>query len=66
MERKYVDCKEQEFPGGPICDAHFSADSEKELIEEAGRHAINVHGHANTESLREHLRSMIREGTPQE
>jgi predicted small metal-binding protein len=61
MGRKYLECHEHAFPGGPECGARFSADTEMALLEEAGRHAINVHGHANTESLREQLLSMIKE-----
>ena len=64
MGRMYVKCHEQNFQGGPECGARFTADSEKELLEVAGRHAINMHGHANTESLREHLRDMIKEEAP--
>ena len=62
MGRKYIECTEHEYPGGPPCHARFTANTEKDLLEEAGRHAINVHGHSNTESLREQLKGMIREG----
>lgn len=61
MGRKFIECNEPDFPGGPVCHARFSADTEKELLEQAGRHAINVHGHSNTEALREQLRGMIKE-----
>ena len=64
MGSKYVECPELSYPGGPKCDAVFTANDEKELIEAAGRHAINVHGHSNTASFREQLSSMIKEGSP--
>jgi predicted small metal-binding protein len=64
MGRKHLECHEQAFPGGPECGAYFTADTDKALLEEAGRHAITVHGHANTESLREQLLSMIKESAP--
>jgi len=64
MGRKYIECTEPTYPGGPICNARFTAATEKALIEEVGRHAINVHGHANTDSLREQLRGMIKEENP--
>ena len=62
MGQKYIECNEEMSPGGTRCHEKIMADTEKELLELAGRHAINVHGAANTEHLREHLRGMIREG----
>ncbi len=62
MGQKFIECNEKMSPGGTPCHATFSADTEQELLELAGRHAINVHGAANTEHLREHLRDMIKEG----
>jgi len=64
MGSKYIECNEPTYPGGPICNARFSADTKKALLEEVGRHAINVHGHANTEALREQLLGMIKEARP--
>lgn len=64
MGSKYIECHEQEYPGGPECKALFTADSEKELLERAGRHGINVHGHSNTVAFREQMQGMVKEGTP--
>jgi len=64
MGRKYIKCNAEVSPGGSMCHATFTANSEQELLELAGRHAINVHGAANTEGLRDHLRDMIRNGSP--
>ena len=61
---KYIECTEQDNPGGPKCSALFTADNEEELLEMAGRHAINVHGHSNIASYRQQLRSQIKEGSP--
>jgi len=61
MGRKFIECNVHDTPGEPACMARISADTEKELIELAGRHAINVHGLANTETLRNQLRGLIRE-----
>jgi hypothetical protein len=64
MGRKFIACTEPSYPGGPICSAKFSAETEKALLEEVGRHAVKVHGYANTNTLREQLRGLIREGAP--
>lgn len=64
MGSKYIECNEPTYPGGPTCNARFSAETTKALLEEVGRHAISVHGHANTEALREQLLGMVKEGNP--
>jgi predicted small metal-binding protein len=64
MGSKYIVCQELTHPGGPKCNARFTADTEKALLEEAGRHAINVHGHSNIASYREKLLSQIKEVVP--
>jgi hypothetical protein len=64
MGRKYVECHEQDFPGAPACSATFTSDNEDKLLEMAVRHGINVHGHANTESYRDKVRSEFKEGSP--
>jgi len=64
MATKYINC--HDLPGGSSC-AHsvtISAGSEKELLEMAGRHGINVHGLANTPSMREAIRKNMKEGKP--
>jgi hypothetical protein len=64
MGRKFVECHEKSHPGAPECSAIFAADSDKELLEIAVRHGINVHGHANTEAYREQVRKEFKQGTP--
>jgi predicted small metal-binding protein len=61
MGRKYIDCQEMVAPGGAKCNERITADTEKELLELAGRHAINVHGHSNIASYREKLLGQIKE-----
>ena len=62
MGRKFIECHEEMSPGGSRCHETIAADTEKELLELAGRHAINVHGAANTQDMRDHLLGMIKEG----
>ena len=64
MGSKYVICDEQDIPGGSRCNATFVAENDDELLEIAVRHGMNVHGHANTESYREKVRSEFKLGTP--
>ncbi len=64
MGRKHVICHERTTDEAPDCGAVFSADDERVLLEMAVRHGINVHGHANTESYREEVRSRFRDGNP--
>ncbi len=61
MASKYIECQELVAPGGAKCMERISANTEKELLELAGRHAINVHGCCNIESYREQLMGQIRE-----
>jgi predicted small metal-binding protein len=46
------------------CTVAISADSERELIEVAVQHAVNVHGHRDTAEFRKTLRQAIKEGSP--
>ena len=55
MGRKYIDCREQDVPGGGRCSWTLTADTEEELLEAALKHGINVHGHANTAEFRNKL-----------
>ena len=64
MGSKYVKCSEQDFPGATSCSATFVAENDDELLEIAVRHAINVHGHANTEEFRQKIRSEFKLGSP--
>jgi predicted small metal-binding protein len=62
MARKYVDCREMKSQSE--CTVAISADSEKELIEVAVQHALEVHGHQDTAEFRQMLKQAIREGSP--
>lgn len=66
MGQKYVSCREQVAPDAPMCNAMFSSNNVKELLEMAVRHGINIHGHANTEVYREEVRNRFKDGTPPE
>ena len=60
--RRFIDCRE--VPSESGCTVAISADSEEELVEAAAQHATAVHGHEDTEELREMIRGGIREGVP--
>ena len=60
--RKFVDCRE--IPSEMNCTVCISADSEEEVLDAAVQHAIAVHGHDDSEELREMVRGGIREGQP--
>ena len=62
MGRKYVDC--QDLSGDSHCTTTLVADSNNELMEAAIKHAINVHGLANTSDFRKQVSSHIKEGNP--
>jgi len=59
MTRKYIDCRE--YPSDMNCTVSIFADSDEELLEAAVQHAVSVHGHEDTEELRDQLRSAFRE-----
>jgi predicted small metal-binding protein len=62
MSRKYIDCRE--FPSESNCSIAISADSEDELIDAAAHHAVQVHGHQDTPTLRTQLRGAVKVGEP--
>jgi len=62
MGQKYVDCKE--LSGDMHCPAHLVANSDDELMEVVIKHAINVHGLANTADFRKQVSNHIKEGNP--
>ena len=64
MARKYIDCRE--FPSEKNCSVTIAADSEQELMDVAVQHAVAVHGHQDTPTLREQLRKTMHEGRPPE
>ena len=55
MGRKYMDCREQDIPGGTRCSLTLSADTDEELLEAVIKHGINVHGYANTPEFRSNV-----------
>jgi predicted small metal-binding protein len=62
MGQKYVDCKE--LSGDSHCSATLTADSNDELMEVVIKHAINVHGLANTTDFRKQVSSHVKERNP--
>ncbi len=63
MTRKYIDCRE--YPSEKNCSVSISADNDDELVEAAAQHAVAVHQHQDTADLRQQIRQMIKEGTPE-
>jgi hypothetical protein len=58
MSRKYIDCRE--FPSEKDCTVAISG-TEEEVLDLATIHAIKSHGHADTQDLRQQLRSMLKD-----
>ena len=56
--RKYVDCRE--YPSEKGCSLRISG-PEDEVLEAATAHAVSAHGHERSESLREELRSLLKD-----
>ena len=62
MGQKYVDCRE--LSGDTHCSATLVANSDDELMEVVIKHAINVHGLANTTDFRKKISTHFKEGSP--
>ena len=62
MGQKYVDCRE--LSGDMHCKATLVASTNDELMEVVIKHAINVHGLANTTDFRKQVSDHVREGNP--
>ena len=62
MPRRYIDCRE--YPSDINCTLALSADNDRELLEAAVKHAVDVHGFEDTPELRKELKSMFKTGTP--
>ena len=62
MARHSIDCRD--YPSEKNCTVAMSADSEDELLDAAVRHAVEVHGHADTPQFRSELRQVIKVGMP--
>lgn len=60
MTRKHIDCRN--YPSEMNCSVAISADTEQELIEAAVQHAVAVHGHQDTQELRQQIKQSIQEG----
>jgi len=56
--RKVIDCRW--FPTEKPCDIAISG-SEEEVLTVAVQHAVQSHGHRDSQALREQLRSMLRD-----
>mgnify|MGYP002638945534 CR=1 FL=1 len=46
------------------CSTHLVGNNDKELMEVVIKHAINVHGLANTTEFRKEISAHVKEGTP--
>lgn len=64
MARKYLDCRD--YPSEKNCTVAMSADSEDELMETAVQHACASHGHMDSPELRAKLRTLFKDGMPEE
>jgi predicted small metal-binding protein len=56
-ERKYLDCRD--YPSESNCSLKI-AGTEDEVLEAAAAHAVAVHGHEDTPTFRQELRSMMK------
>ena len=57
-DRKYIDCSE--MPSDSGCTVKISG-KEEEVLPLAVHHAITVHGHEDTQELRDQLRQMLKD-----
>ncbi len=57
-KRKYVDCRE--MPSENNCSLRISG-TEDEVVIVAVRHAINEHGHKDTQELRTEIRKALKD-----
>lgn len=62
MTRKYIDCRE--YPSEMNCSVAISADNDDELLDAAVQHAVAVHQHQDSPELRQQIRQLIKEGSP--
>jgi len=58
MARMFIDCRE--YPSEKNCTVSIAADSKQELIDAATQHAVAVHGHEDSPTLREPISKLIR------
>ena len=57
MARMFIDCRK--VPSDAKCTISIAADDRQELIEAAVQHAIAVHGHSDSQELREMISQAI-------
>ena len=57
-KRKIIDCRD--FPNEIGCTLLISG-SQKEIFKVAIRHAVDEHGHKDTQELRKQIRSMMKD-----
>lgn len=57
MARMFIDCRQ--VPSDSKCTISIAADDRQELIEAAVQHAIAVHGHSDSQELREMISQSI-------
>jgi len=58
MARMVIDCRD--YPSEMNCTTAISADSKKELVDAAVQHAVAVHGHTDSQQLREEIGKLIK------
>lgn len=63
MSRKVVDCRT--IPNEVGCTLAISGE-EREVLDAAVVHAVTVHGHKDTPELREQLRTLLRDESPEQ
>jgi uncharacterized protein DUF1059 len=56
--RKYLDCRD--YPSESDCSLKISG-TESEVLEAAAAHAVAVHGHDDTPTLRRELKSLMQD-----
>lgn len=59
MARMFIDCRQ--VPSDSKCTISIAADDRQELIEAAVQHAIAVHGHEDSQELREMISQAIQQ-----
>jgi predicted small metal-binding protein len=61
MSRKVADCRD--FPSDSNCTLTISGE-EDEVVVAATQHAVTVHGHEDTDEVREWLRQNLKDEVP--
>lgn len=57
-QRKSIDCRD--YPSEKNCSLKISG-TEEEVLDAAVLHAVSVHGHENTQELRERIKQMLKD-----